>query len=84
MPSPGFLLRRSVTEYTFPGTDLTIDEDTMIAISLEALHSDEKYFDNPEEFRPERFHPDNIDNVAKHVYMPFGEGPRACIGKLSP
>lgn len=84
MPSPPFLLRRSVTNYTFPGTNLTIDKDTIILISLEALQSDEKYFENPEEFLPERFHPDNIDKIAKHVYMPFGEGPRACIGKLSP
>lgn len=80
-PSLGFLMRKSVTEYKFPGSDLTIDKGTIIIIPTDALHKSEIYFEKPEEFRPERFHPDNIGKIKNCVYMPFGEGPRACIGK---
>lgn len=82
LPSPGVLPRQSVTEYTFPGTDLTINPEVNIMIPIQALHTDEKYFEDPEDFRPERFHPDNINKIKKFAYLPFGAGPRACIGNI--
>ncbi|CAH2249528.1 jg18770 [Pararge aegeria aegeria] len=81
LPSPGYLLRLTCDKYHIPGTDVTIDEGTSVVISVEALCSDERYFEDPETFNPERFHPDNIRNIEKCVYMPFGDGPRACIGE---
>nr|AAP83688.1 cytochrome P450 [Depressaria pastinacella] len=80
-PSLGILTRRCVQKYTFPGTNLTIDEDVLVCIPVHALHNDEKYFDEPEKFKPERFSPENIKNIPKYVYLPFGDGPRACIGE---
>ncbi|KAI2474327.1 hypothetical protein C4B38_000394 [Diabrotica virgifera virgifera] len=41
---------------------------------------DPKYFPNPEKFDPERFADNNV-NAEELLYFPFGEGPRACIGK---
>ncbi len=42
------------------------------------LHRDEKYWKNPEEFKPERF----LNNEYNEDYfIPFGGGPRLCIGK---
>uniref|UniRef100_A0A1B0CII3 Cytochrome n=1 Tax=Lutzomyia longipalpis TaxID=7200 RepID=A0A1B0CII3_LUTLO len=43
---------------------------------------DPKYYPEPEEFRPERFSSDisNGGNQKGVTYMPFGDGPRACIG----
>ena len=61
---------------------MTLDKDLIVIISTEGLSSDEQYFDDPEEFRPERFHPDNIDLIKKCTYMPFGDGPRSCIGEI--
>ncbi|XP_046975065.1 cytochrome P450 6B6-like [Vanessa cardui] len=81
LPSPGFLLRRAASKYTIPDTDITIDEDTLVVISTEAMASDEDYFEDPEKFIPERFHPDNIDKIKKCTFMPFGDGPRSCIGE---
>lgn len=75
-------MRKTVSEHTFPGTNLTIDEGTPIMISLQGLNSDEKYFEEPDKFRPERFQAENIENLQKCIFMPFGDGPRACIGKL--
>ncbi|CAH0717160.1 unnamed protein product, partial [Brenthis ino] len=81
LPSPGFLIRKTVAKYTIPGTDVTLDEDMPVIISTEALSSDKQYFEDPELFKPERFHPDNIQNIKSYTFMPFGDGPRACIGE---
>lgn len=80
-PSLGILNRVCVKKYTLPGTDITIDRGVKIIIPVEAIQNDEQYFDNPEEFRPERFSPEEVAKRHKFVYLPFGEGPRACIGK---
>ncbi|XP_022127391.2 cytochrome P450 6B6 [Pieris rapae] len=79
--SPGFLVRKTVGKYTLPGTDLTLDDRTGVVISTQALYADERYFDDPQTFKPMRFHPDNIHKMNKNVYLPFGDGPRACIGE---
>lgn len=81
-PSLGFLMRKCARPYTLPETDVRIDEGVTIAVPLQALHNDEKYFDSPEQFRPERFMPYVVGDIESHVYLPFGEGPRACIGKF--
>ncbi|XP_053611391.1 cytochrome P450 6B6-like [Plodia interpunctella] len=81
LPSLGFLIRKSVRPYTFPELGMTIDADVQITIPVQALHNDPKYFDNPKEFRPERFNPEILTREQKDVYLPFGIGPRACIGE---
>jgi len=44
------------------------------------MHRDPKYWNDPLEFVPERFSPDNTEKRHKFVYFPFGGGPRLCIG----
>lgn len=80
-PSSGMLLRQCVRPYTIPGTNVTIDPGVKISIPLVALQNDPQYFDNPKEFRPERFAPEEVANRHKFVYLPFGDGPRSCIGE---
>lgn len=82
LPSPGFLIRKAVSKYTIPDTNVTLDADSLVIISTEGMASDPKYFKDPEAFIPERFHPDNIDKIQKCTFMPFGDGPRSCIGKM--
>ncbi|KOB68922.1 Uncharacterized protein OBRU01_17639 [Operophtera brumata] len=83
LPSVGFLIRECAKKYTFEDINLTIDPGVKIMISLQAMQNDPQYFDKPEEFRPERFDPNELDSeTTKYVYLPFGEGPRACIGLM--
>ncbi|XP_047998833.1 cytochrome P450 6B7-like [Leguminivora glycinivorella] len=80
-PSLGYLQRKCVKPYTIPGTDITIDPGVNVIVPVKSLHLDPQFFPDPEEFRPERFHPDNVASIDKYIYLPFGTGPRACIGE---
>lgn len=51
-----------------------------VDIPLAGIHHDPEYFPEPENFNPERFMPENKDAVRPFTYMPFGEGPRNCVG----
>lgn len=56
-----------------------VDKDTALSIPIVSLHHDEKYWDDPKKFNPERFSDENKDNVIPGTYCPFGLGPRNCI-----
>ncbi|XP_063382875.1 cytochrome P450 6B7-like [Cydia fagiglandana] len=80
-PPIGYLMRRCTGRYTFPGTNVTIDKGIGVVVPIHAMQNDEQYFLDPSEFRPERFSSENVSSIPNHVYLPFGEGPRACIGE---
>jgi len=53
---------------------------TQFSILPWVLHRDPRWWNKPEEFRPERWDNDLARNLPKGVYIPFGGGPRVCIG----
>lgn len=72
--------RDCVKDYKIPGTEVVIEKGTHVQISAFALHRDPDNFPNPEYFDPDRFSDENKKNIKPFTYLPFGEGPRICIG----
>lgn len=75
---PAFLIARAAA-----GSDdiagMTVRKDDIILISPWLLHRHVKFWDRPDAFLPERFQP-GANVGQKFSYLPFGVGPRVCIG----
>nr|QRY28566.1 cytochrome P450 CYP6CY6 [Sitobion avenae] len=76
-----FLMRKATQTYQIPNDSLTIEKDQRIIIPVYAIHHDSKYYPEPEKFIPERFSAEEKAKRPNGTYMPFGDGPRTCIGK---
>ncbi|KAJ0177501.1 hypothetical protein K1T71_007510 [Dendrolimus kikuchii] len=84
---PAFILERDcLKDYNLgkPNTDSTEDfinaKGTGVFIPVWCIHRDPKYFPDPLKFNPERFSDENKQNIKPFTYIPFGVGPRNCIG----
>jgi cytochrome P450 len=60
--------------------DVHVKKGMVTLIPAYALHHDAQFFPEPEIFDPERFNDDNKSSINPYVYMPFGAGPRNCMG----
>lgn len=58
-----------------------IPAHSFLAISPYAMHRNPVYWDNPKTFDPDRFLPERAKQYHRFVYLPFGGGPRLCIGR---
>jgi cytochrome P450 len=58
-----------------------IPAGTTIAVCPYVLHRNPAYWENPETFDPDRFSPERSGTRSRFAYLPFGDGPRICIGK---
>lgn len=76
------LPRLCTKTYKVPDSDLVIEKGTMLFIPTLAIQRDEDYYPDPEKFDPERFNQENKSKRHPFAWLPFGEGPRACIGNL--
>ncbi|KAL1386787.1 hypothetical protein pipiens_012807 [Culex pipiens pipiens] len=75
--------RYSNRDYTYDdgaGSRFLIEKGRTIWIPTIAIHNDPKYYPNPDKFDPERFNEQNRPNINLGAYLPFGIGPRNCIG----
>lgn len=59
---------------------LHLGAGTQCWIPVFAIQRDPQYWPNPEKFDPERFHEDNRSGIFSSSFLPFGIGPRNCIG----
>ncbi|XP_037952484.1 probable cytochrome P450 6a13 [Teleopsis dalmanni] len=75
-----FTLRRAIKDYVIPNTNHVIEKGMDVVIPIDALHYDPEYFPNPEVFDPERFSASEVEKRNSMSYIPFGDGPRICIG----
>ncbi len=60
--------------------DVDVEADALIFLPLYVIHRHETLWDRPEVFWPERFSRENMKDIPKFSYMPFGSGPRTCVG----
>lgn len=87
---PLFALLKLCTEpytYTPKKSDgitkpVVIEKGTSVIIPIGAFQRDPKYFEDPDTFNPERFMGENKEKISKDAYIPFGVGPRTCLGRF--
>ena len=78
--SLGSTVRQCTKTWKVPDSDLIIPEGTIVTIPVGGIARDPKYWDDPEEFIPERFSEENKGKIRSGTYLPFGQGPRICLG----
>ena len=77
--TPGYLVQRRCNEAcTING--ITIPQNVDLFMPPYVLHRDPALWPDPEKFDPDQFSPENRDIQEAYSYMPFGVGPRQCIG----
>ena len=52
----------------------------LVNFDVQTLHHSPEYYPEPKKWDPERFMPENRDKLTPYTYMPFGLGPRNCVG----
>ncbi|KAL5283837.1 hypothetical protein ACFFRR_006240 [Megaselia abdita] len=62
------------------GKDIPIKVGDDLQMPIAGLQRDPKFFPDPTKFDPERFNEENKRNIDPSTYLPFGSGPRMCIG----
>jgi cytochrome P450 len=58
-----------------------VPKGSLVLMSQFVMHRDQRYFDDPERFQPERWDAQSRDTRPQFSYFPFGGGPRRCIGE---
>ncbi|XP_071534286.1 cytochrome P450 3A31-like [Panulirus ornatus] len=71
--------RACTKTYRIPGTDLVLSPGNIVIVPVWSLHHDPRYWPEPEQFRPDRFMPENRGNIKQFTHIPFGMGPRNCL-----
>lgn len=78
LPVSWVMTRTAVADDTLGGHH--IPAGATLFISEYVMHRLPQFWHNPEGFDPERFAPENKEKHQKFTYLPFGQGPRTCIG----
>jgi cytochrome P450 len=77
-PSIWWFARAAIADDHIAGQK--IKAGTMVFISQYLLHTLPSIWEDPERFDPDRFLPENVAQRSRFAYLPFGAGPRVCIG----
>lgn len=74
------LFRCAMQDYQVSGTDIIIEKGQNILVPISAIHQDSRYFYDPMKFDPSRFSPEEVNKRPSMSFLPFGDGPRNCVG----
>jgi cytochrome P450 len=72
------LARVAIEDHQIAGYPVT--KGMGVAMAQWVVHRDPRWYDAPEQFRPDRWEGDLSKRLRKFAYFPFGGGPRQCIG----
>lgn len=79
-PNSTTLQRACSKPFMIPDSNVTIPKGTSLQIPVHAIHWDDEIYPEPQIFDPERFSPEELANRHPMAFIPFGDGPRMCIG----
>lgn len=79
-PPASRLERETTDDYILGNTGIKVPKGCVVAVPVWAIHHDPQYFPDPYSFKPERFSEEQASSIPPYVYLPFGAGPRNCIG----
>lgn len=79
-PPLPFVSRQCVKDYAVTDENVIIEKNTLVVVPVIGIHYDEDIYPNPYKFDPDRFSEKNKAARHKYAHLPFGEGPRQCIG----
>ena len=74
------IIRKPSRDYKIPGSDLVIPKGSLVIIPNHSIHNDLENYPEPDKFDPERFNEENKLKRHPMAFLPFGDGPRNCIG----
>ncbi|MCO5144919.1 MAG: cytochrome P450 [Aquamicrobium sp.] len=77
-PPAAAISREAIKAERWQGLDIAAG--TQVQIMPWTIHRHRKLWKDPDAFLPERFHPENREKIDRYQYLPFGAGPRVCIG----
>ncbi|XP_018576754.1 cytochrome P450 6a2 isoform X1 [Anoplophora glabripennis] len=80
-PPLPLVTRVCVEDYKVPGENTIIEKGTNIVIPIMGYHYDMEFYDDPTKFNPDRFTDEHKETRHPYAHIPFGEGPRVCIGE---
>jgi cytochrome P450 len=79
LPPVPVMSRQAAVAITLEGQRLAAGASVLIPIYV--IHRHARRWERPDEFDPRRFDPAREDAMPRYQYMPFGAGPRICIGR---
>jgi cytochrome P450 family 3 subfamily A len=74
------LIREAMEDIDLDNSNVKIQKGVIAEIPVYAIHHDPEFYENPLLFNPDRFMPENRSKITPYTYLPFGAGPRNCIG----
>lgn len=78
-PPGWFVGREAQTDVQIGG--YTVPKGSVVMLSQYVMHRDDRYFEEPERFKPERWAGDLLERLPRGAYFPFSAGDRHCIGE---
>lgn len=66
-------------DYKDPETGLFVPKGAFVAVPVNSIHHDKRYYDNPDAFDPEHFSAAKKKGRSPYAFLPFGLGVRNCM-----